>query len=127
LAAWPALGKYLRCVRLESLRISARKQRLAVIDQGGSFDEEGGVATLMYALRRKMRDYQWPVAEDIRLLTFYDQGFRHNAPIYAPFRVNAEQAADRLRDQIVPFKHIYLIFGRSGEAYEIHPNFSRCA
>jgi hypothetical protein len=128
LAAWPVLERYLRQVHFEIAFFSTGKGRVAVVNQGGSFNEEDAVAELTRRIRRKMRDYQWPPAEDIRLLTFYDEGWRHNAPIYHPFVINAEKAAGRLREHhVVPFKYIYLMFGRSGEAYEIHPGFSRCA
>jgi hypothetical protein len=126
LAAWPVLTRYLRRVQFESSTGSS-KQRIAVIPQGSSFSEDDAIAELMRGIDRKMHGYQWPQGEDVRLLIFYDQGWRHNSPIYVPLRINAEIAANRLRGQVVPFKHIYLIFGRSGEAYEIYPEFARCA
>src|SRR5713226_4688572 len=93
LAAWPVLARYLRRVQFKSSAASP-KQRITVIPQASSFNEEDGIAELMRGIGRKTHAYQWPPGEDGRLLTFYDQGWRHNAPIYAPLGINAEKAAN---------------------------------
>lgn len=126
-AAWPVLVRYLRKVRFrrgEAARLS--RPAVSVMGFAGSFREEDAVAQLISCIEKKMRSYHWPTGQDVRLLVFYDEGWIHNSPIYAPLVRNAVIAAEYLRGADVPFSRVYLIFGRSGEAYEIHPDFKRC-
>ncbi len=127
IAAWPVLAHYLRKItfrRSEDPCVSGRA--VSVVGFSGSCSEEDAVAQLMSRIEKKMRAYDWPTREDVRLLVFYDEAWTHNSPAYAPLVVNAEIAARNLCGVAVPFKGIYLIFGRSGEAYQIHPDLKRC-
>lgn len=122
IAAWPVLAKYLCKVVIER----SQTPRVFVAGISASFSRENAVDQLMYRIEKKMRAYHWSTGEDVRLLVFYDEGWIHNSPAFDPLIDNAEIAARKLRGTAVPFKRIYLIFGRSGEAYDIHPDFKRC-
>jgi hypothetical protein len=126
IAAWPVLAHYLPRVILRRPEASFSGPAVSVVGFANSFGEEDAVAQLMSRIKKKMRAYAWPTGEDIRLLVFYDQAWRHNSPAYDPFSDNAEIAARKLCEVAVPFKSIYLIFGRTGQAYEIYPDFKRC-
>jgi len=127
IGAWPVLVRYLDKVRFrrgEAPRVS--RPAVSVMGFADSFREEDAVAPLRSCIENKMRNYHWPTGQDVRLLVFYDEGWIHNSPIYAPLVRNAVIAAEYLRGVDVPFSRVYLIFGRSGEAYEVHPDFKRC-
>ena len=71
IAAWPVLAQYLRKVtfgRSEALYVSG--PAVSVVGFAQSFFEEDAVAQLMSRIEKKMRAYQWPTAEDVRLLVF---------------------------------------------------------
>jgi hypothetical protein len=128
IAAWPVLVHYLRKVtfRRSADAPCVSRPAVSVVGFADSFREEDAITQLMSRIKKKMEAYQWPIGEDVRLLIFYDEAWIHNSPPYAPLVVNAQIAARNLCGVAVPFKRTYLIFGRSGEAYEIHPDFKRC-
>jgi hypothetical protein len=117
------LARYLRQVTFKFS--AASTQGISVLPRSESFKES--IRDLIQRICKKMRHYQWPKGDDVRLLTFYLQGWEHNSPIYSPLSANAEKAAEWLGAQAdVPFKHVYLFFWGMREAYEIYPRLARC-
>ncbi len=123
ISAWPVLVRYLRKVRFGH---GEARSVISVMGFASSFCEQDAVDQLISCIEKKMRNYHWPTGDDVRLLVFYSDGWIYNSPICAPLVRNAEIAAEYLRGVQVPFDHVYLIFGRSGEAYELHPDLNRC-
>lgn len=122
---WPVLARYLRSIQFIH---SERSSNRAILTSGyaGSSHPKDAIAQLIRTIDRKMHGYKWPTDEDVRLLVFYDEAWRHNSPACDDLAVNAECAARHLRKVTVPFKRLYLLFGRSGYAYELHPEPKRC-
>src|SRR4029077_5205514 len=135
---YPLVAKYLRSVHFDPLVVRGEESPwptgqpwIFVEPRGGSYSPDTALPAMTGILDQKIRHYG-RFARPTRLVIHYGKAAAYNTPYVGietrEFADVGRAAADAVRGQEA-FENIYLLnaLEPAVEAYEIYPNFVRCA